>query len=132
MNKYLHDEQGKIIQVFYGGDGCPSGVGVESDEFYSPDSAYIENGVVYPLPKSPGDHHVFDYSTKAWVDPRTPETQWPVVRRQRDTLLAQSDWTQLPDVPLETKETWATYRQALRDVTLQPDPFNVVWPVTPD
>ncbi len=71
MNKYLHDEHGKIIQVFYGGDGCPSGVGVESDGFYSLDSAYIENGVVYPLPESPGNRHVFNYQTKQWEDPRT-------------------------------------------------------------
>lgn len=96
------------------------------------EDGWIADDEFHPLPKQPSPHHVFDYSAKAWTDPRTPETQWPVVRRQRDALLAQSDWTQLPDVPLETKETWATYRQALRDVTLQPDPFNVVWPVTPD
>jgi hypothetical protein len=30
-----------------------------------------------------------------------------------------------------TKEVWAAYRQALRDVTLQPDPFNIVWPTPP-
>ena len=84
-----------------------------------------------PLPPQPSSWHIFDYSSKEWVDPRTLDTQWPVVRRQRDALLAQSDWTQLPDVPLATKERWAIYRQALRDVTLQPDPFSVVWPVAP-
>lgn len=82
-------------------------------------------------PAQPDKYHVFNYVTKQWIDPRTEQTQWPVVRRQRDALLAQSDWTQLPDVPLATKETWAIYRQALRDVTLQPDPFSVVWPVAP-
>jgi len=44
-------------------------------------------------------------------------------RLQRDQLLADSDWTQLPDVPLATKEAWATYRQALRDL-----PDHVNWP----
>jgi hypothetical protein len=55
-----------------------------------------------------------------------------VVRSQRNALLSASDWTQLPDVPLATKETWAAYRQALRDITDQSDPFNIVWPVQPD
>lgn len=26
------------------------------------------------------------------------------------------------------KVAWATYRQALRDITLQADPLNIVWP----
>lgn len=54
------------------------------------------------------------------------------VRQERDRKLAASDWTQLPDVPLDTKAEWATYRQALRDVTAQSGfPFNVVWPIPP-
>lgn len=54
------------------------------------------------------------------------------VRAQRDSLLAASDWTQLPDVPAATREKWAAYRQALRDVTEQAGfPDAVVWPQTP-
>ena len=59
------------------------------------------------------------------------EDMWLEVKRVRGVLLQQSDWTQLPDVPLATKEPWAEYRQALRDITDQPDPFNIVWPVVP-
>jgi hypothetical protein len=42
-----------------------------------------------------------------------------VIRQTRLYLLQQSDWTQLPDSPLsEAKRAeWATYRQALRDIT---------------
>lgn len=55
------------------------------------------------------------------------------VRSQRDALLAQSDWTQLPDVPQAIKAKWATYRQALRDIPLQSGfPTAVVWPVKPE
>lgn len=57
--------------------------------------------------------------------------QWLAVRHERDQRLLACDWTQLPDVPLATKEAWAVYRQALRDITLQPDPFNIAWPVAP-
>lgn len=57
--------------------------------------------------------------------------KWVEIRARRDGLLRQSDWTQLPDVPPATKEAWAIYRQALRDVTLQIDPFAIDWPVAP-
>jgi hypothetical protein len=53
------------------------------------------------------------------------------VRKQRDALLTQSDWTQLPDAPVDSA-AWASYRQALRDVPAQAGfPFEVVWPVKP-
>lgn len=55
-----------------------------------------------------------------------------LMREKRFMLLKTSDWTQLPDVPLATKEAWATYRQALRDITAQPGyPFNIIWPQAP-
>lgn len=54
------------------------------------------------------------------------------VRTQRDALLVASDWTQLPDAPVD-KTAWAQYRQALRDITEQPGfPWNVTWPVKPE
>lgn len=53
------------------------------------------------------------------------------VRRVRNMLLLASDWTQLPDVPQETREKWAGYRQTLRDVTEQSDPLNISWPTPP-
>lgn len=53
------------------------------------------------------------------------------VRTQRNALLSASDWTQLPDAPVDAA-AWATYRQALRDITAQGGfPLNVVWPVAP-
>lgn len=91
----------------------------------------LSNRSIVPLPGKPSPHHVFDYVLLQWVDPRTPETQWFVVRTERNALLSASDWTQLPDVPLATKESWAIYRQSLREITEQPDPFNIVWPVPP-
>lgn len=45
-------------------------------------------------------------------------TTWDSVRRKRNELLAQSDWTQLSDAPLTAKQktAWAAYRQSLRDL----------------
>lgn len=50
-------------------------------------------------------------------------------RGYRNTLLAATDWTQLPDVelPSEKKAEFAAYRQALRAVDLE----NSVWPERP-
>jgi hypothetical protein len=58
------------------------------------------------------------------------EAQWARVRRDRNRLLTDCDWTQLPDAPVD-KQAWATYRQELRDITMQADPFNLVWPTKP-
>jgi hypothetical protein len=53
------------------------------------------------------------------------------VRDQRNQLLAQSDWTQVLDAPVD-QQAWAQYRQQLRDVTTQPGfPLEVVWPQQP-
>ena len=92
---------------------------------------YVVDGAVVPLPLKPRDSFVFDYDTKQWFDPRTPETQWPIVRTERNRRLQACDWTQLSDIPAETKALWEPYRQALRDITDQPDPFNIVWPTPP-
>lgn len=65
-----------------------------------------------------GEH---DRATQKIVDGAavsyTPDF-WPKVRRDRNSLLAECDWTQNSDSPLTTekKTEWATYRQALRDV----------------
>jgi hypothetical protein len=66
------------------------------------------------------------------LTPPAPDTeaQWAVVRAERNKLLVASDWTQLPDAPVDAA-AWATYRQALRDVTTQTDPFAIVWPESP-
>lgn len=62
------------------------------------------------------------------------EGQWSSVRGQRNELLRLTDWTQLADCVLTAgeKEAWRNYRQALRDVPNQADPFAIVWPDSPD
>ena len=52
------------------------------------------------------------------------------VRSQRDKLIADTDWMALSDNTLTAE--WATYRQALRDVTSQEGfPHSVEWPEKP-
>ena len=53
-------------------------------------------------------------------------------RSQRDALLSQSDWTQVPDAPVD-QQAWADYRQALRDVPEQAGfPTDIDWPSKPE
>jgi hypothetical protein len=46
------------------------------------------------------------------------------LRRLRNALLSECDWTQFADSPLtaEQKAEWATYRQALRDLPANSNP----------
>ena len=53
------------------------------------------------------------------------------MRKQRDEKLAECDWTQVADAPVD-KAVWATYRQALRDITTQEGfPWTITWPDAP-
>lgn len=58
------------------------------------------------------------------------ETAQMQMRQKRDRLLAQSDWTQVPDAPVD-QAAWARYRQALRDLPQSADPLDPLWPVKP-
>ena len=58
-------------------------------------------------------------------------TQAEAMRKQRNEKLAECDWTQVDDAPVD-KAAWATYRQALRDVTTQEGfPWTITWPTEP-
>jgi len=59
------------------------------------------------------------------------ESKWDEIREIRNSLLQECDWTQLGDIPSETKEIWTIYRQNLRDITNQSNPFSIEWPVKP-
>ena len=87
------------------------------------------NGVYQKIGAPPSEFHTYSYEKQLWVVDSVKA--WEMVRRERDKRIAETDWTQLPDVPLETKELWAVYRQALRDVTEQEDPTNIQWPEKP-
>lgn len=55
---------------------------------------------------------------------------WDSIRQIRNQKLLECDWTVLPNTPTN-KLVWITYRQALRDITKQHDPYNLIWPIKP-
>jgi len=67
--------------------------------------------------------------TQVWqVEPLSEAQASANVRAWRDMLLTNCDWTQVADAPVD-KQRWATYRQALRDISSQTGfPWEVSWP----
>lgn len=62
----------------------------------------------------------------------TIQEPWDYLRRERNRLLTESDWSQTPDVPESIKSAYLTYRQALRDLPANTtDPENPAWPEKP-
>ena len=55
--------------------------------------------------------------------------QWSSIREERDEKLQETDWRASSDLTLS--DAWKTYRQALRDIPTQSDPFNITWPTKP-
>lgn len=58
------------------------------------------------------------------------EAQWTIIRNQRNALLQRTDWicSKAVDTGEPVPDEWKMYRQSLRDITNQEDPFNIVWP----
>ena len=99
---------------------------------YSPEGAMrLQDMPKYRARWSPAD--------ESWIDLRSDEervaAQWRVVREERNRLLEASDWTDTLSARTrlgsERYEAWQVYRQLLRDVTLQSDPYAIVWPEPP-
>lgn len=104
---------------------------------------------VDPAPNTPASHEAlegsydsqsqrFDLTTNtvvAYTPPVDLDATARSARATRDLLLAQCDWTQVPDVPIAAAmvTAWRAYRQALRDVPAQAGfPQTVTWPATPE
>lgn len=101
----------------------------EVDSLFDASDLYYDGKAVKRKPPMPHSACAWNDEIQTWV--ASDALKWNEVRAIRETRLQASDWTQLPDVPLATKEAWAVYRQALRDITNQPDPFNITWPTPP-
>ena len=82
--------------------------------------AYVDGGKVYTVKvESTTSDEQTDLTNQQWVN----------VRSERDLKLQDTDWRASSDLTLS--DDWKTYRQALRDITTQSDPFNITWPTKP-
>ena len=82
--------------------------------------AYVQDGKAY---------NVKVESTTADEQAALKTQEWTRVRNKRNGLLENTDWRASSDLTLS--DAWKTYRQALRDITTQSDPYNITWPTEP-
>jgi hypothetical protein len=74
-------------------------------------------------------YHVIDPVNKVYVlDSAALKTS---MRMEAISKLAETDWVtaRAYEKGEPVPQNYAVYRQALRDITNQPDPFNITWPV---
>ncbi len=106
----------------------------------NPTEWLIPAGCVIEAPHDAPDGSLVKWDGSQWVNeviPVEPEPEEPeptpqdvLVRSERDSLLAATDWTANSDVTMS--DEMRTYRQALRDVPAQAGfPDNVNWPERP-
>lgn len=117
-----------------------SSVDVESLQEYGVYAVHLVPQPVVPVTQTvENGMPVFNAETNRW------EQTWVVrdfneeetaqralqIRDERNRRIAESDWTQLSDAPVN-KNAWAMYRHDLRSVPEQEGfPWNVSWPVPP-
>jgi hypothetical protein len=68
------------------------------------------------------------------VEDKTDEEIWEPIRRERNRLLAESDWTMVADIPGDVNlREWEIHRQRLRDLpSLYENPKDVIFPRSPE
>jgi len=82
--------------------------------------AYVDNGKVYIVKVE---------STTTDEQTAIINSRWEEIRSVRNKFLEETDWRASSDLTLS--DDWKNYRQALRDVPTQSDPFNITWPTQP-
>ena len=112
-----------------------------NDEDGNPSSIQAQiDGKSMSVPLDPGNRHYAEImrqvdASELVVEPDPGPTEEQLAARarsERDALLKESDWTQVPDAPVD-QVAWAEYRQALRDVPQQAGfPTDIDWPTKPE
>ena len=104
---------------------------------------YVWDGTDWVLEQDESSIARFEFTVADFPEPPVPEkpnynpdqkaldAEADEVRSQRDALLTATDWTQVPDAPVDS-DPYATYRQELRDIPQQAGfPADVTWPIEP-
>ena len=90
----------------------------------------VSTGEIIQIPYTTEEQAEYDAKKAAW-DAGANDRKAAEVRAERTAKLAATDWTQITDSTAD-KAAWATYRQALRDITAQAGfPWTITWPDAP-
>ncbi len=94
-----------------------------------PDTVSIPDAVIRVVPHTSEEGQT---TYKFVMDEEAVANLWRSVKTHRNQLLKDSDWIcSVTDYCPPNKDQWVAYRQALRDITAQPNPFRLVWPKEP-
>jgi len=78
--------------------------------------------------------HRYTYENNEFIIIPEPISE-PLTAAENEKLakrkLQDSDWSILPDVNLQNKAEWETYRSALRAIAINPQSGDVPWPTRP-
>ena len=111
--------------------------GIDRFDWQSMPFDLAAGSVVDYVPPAPADTEMetfaWDAALRRYVGRPTTAAHWRDVRAERDRRLLESDWVTLRSVERgePMMKAWKDYRQALRDITTQPDPLNITWPEPP-
>ena len=98
------------------------------------DSSVIRLNDMATIPADPNNADRIEFE-KWLADGNTPEpadNHWPSFNKQRASdLLAESDWTQLPDAGLSNAAEFKEYRAKLRVIAIDPPATLIEWPDRP-
>ena len=134
----IYNSEGRILRVGNCLDGdlhYQNGV----DEYVMEGKAdfftqYIKDDTIVDMPEKPAGEYVFNYSTEQWVF-NTEKATKDALNKRNQLLREGPDrispmwWNSMT----EAQQTeWTMYRQALLDITAQPEyPEFIVWPIKP-
>jgi len=111
-------ETGEITAIMSGSVEDAELNGPYLEGAFDPDTHTVVDGVAVQKPDSVLEEQEIKKATSKMI-------------LLRDGRLKDSDWTQVPDAPVDAA-AWAVYRQQLRDLPANtPDPRNVEWPEPP-
>lgn len=108
--------------------------GIDGEE---PLMTFNTNDYQYQYIKEHGSMWSIHFTNTVLTEPTQAEIDAKLaadVRKIRDSLIAETDWTQLLDAPIDdaSREEVRTYRQALRDIPQQDGfPHNIIYPEKP-
>ena len=130
MTKYIQfDSKGRQTAITDLDGECPEGYYALSTDDVDGKLFYLENGIVKSMSNTK------ENMEKLWSDYWDSDAI-STFREERNLKLLLSDWTQMDSSPLssEKKSEWASYRQALREMTNTiisfREPFE--WPTPPE
>lgn len=129
--KHYHVVDGEYLGQ-WGSYASPKELASYAETFGSALVAGLPEG--FDQSRPPTERSRWHLKRMTWEELPVPvHQQWDVIRYQRDKRLQACDWRILPDspTPAEDRDAWLAYRQALRDITDQPDPAAIAWPTPP-